>query len=105
MTIPMPDPAPGSSATDGSLLRRLSEDGDEASWRRFHETYGRLLHAVARRAGLTDAEAQDVAQETIIDMSRQMPGFRYDRARGRFKNWLLTIVRRRISNHARRQHY
>ena len=101
----MSDPMPNTSATDASLLRRLSEDGDDASWRQFHETYGRLLHAVARRAGLSEAEAQDVAQETIIDVSRQMPGFRYDHARGRFKNWLLTIVRRRIANHARRQHY
>ena len=101
----MPDPAPGTSATDPALLRRLRDVGDDASWRQFHDTYGRMLHAVARRAGLNDAEAQDVVQETIIDVSQQMPDFRYDRSRGRFKNWLLTIVRRRIANHARRQFY
>ena len=101
----MPDFVPGDSSTDPSLLRRLRDLGDDASWRRFHDSYARLLHAVALRAGLGEAEAQDVVQETIIDVAAQMPGFQYDRTRGRFKNWLLTIVRRRISNHHRRQHY
>ena len=101
----MPDPARATSATDPSLLHRLRDAGDSTSWRQFHETYGRLLYAVARRAGLHEAEAQDAVQETIIDVAQQMPDFRYDRSRGRFKNWLLTIVRRRVANHTRRQFY
>ena len=101
----MPDSLPGGSSTSLTLLQKLRDVGDDASWRRFHDSYVRLLHAVALRAGLGEAEAQDVVQETIIDVAAQMPGFQYDRTRGRFKNWLLTIVRRRISNHHRRQHY
>ena len=101
----MPDPDPGDASTDPSLLRRLRDLGDDASWREFHDNYARLLQAVARRTGLGEAEAQDVVQETIIDVAQQMPGFHYDRSRGRFKNWLLTIVRRHVANHQRRQHY
>ena len=92
-------------ATRVSLLGRLGRASDHAGWQRFFDTYWRLLYNVARRAGLSDAEAQDVVQETIIDVSRQMPGFRYDRARGSFKSWLLVIVRRRVGDHFRRQHY
>ena len=91
--------------TSLSLLSRLRDSGNTAGWQRFYDTYSRLLFAVAKRAGLGGAEVQDVVQETMIDVAEQMPGFRYDPARGSFKGWLLAIVRRRIADHFRRKHY
>jgi len=88
--------------TRSSLLSRLRDAGDDASWRVFFETYWRLLYNVARKAGLSDPEAQDVVQETVISVARQMPAFRYDPAKGSFKRWLLLITRRRIHDHLRR---
>jgi len=56
---------------------------------------------VAVKAGLNDAEAQqEVVQETVISVAKQMPGFRYDPTRGTFKGWLLKITRRRIADQA-----
>jgi RNA polymerase sigma-70 factor (ECF subfamily) len=75
---------------------------DESSWRTFFETYGRLLYNFTRKSGLNDQEAQDVVQETVIAVARKMPEFRYDPARGSFKQWLLLITRRRIQDHFRR---
>src|SRR5687767_3382272 len=88
-----------------TLLSRLKDLGDSASWQTFFDTYWRLIFSVARKAGLSEAEAHDVVQETIIAVSKQMPGFRYDRARGSFKSWLLTITHRRIHDHLRKRHY
>ena len=48
--------------------------------------------------GLTDAEAQDVVQETMLSVAKQMPRFKYDPALGSFKGWLLQITRRRIAD-------
>ena len=76
--------------------------GDSESWRTFFETYWRLIYNVARKSGLSDDQAQDVVQDTVIAVARKMPEFRYDPAKGSFKHWLLLICRRRIHDHLRR---
>jgi len=89
--------------TRRSLLSRLRDWDDQESWRDFFQTYWRLIYDVARKAGLGDAEAQEVVQETVISVAKQMPGFRYDPVRGRFKGWLLQITRRRIADLVRKR--
>jgi RNA polymerase sigma-70 factor (ECF subfamily) len=89
--------------TRRSLLSRLRDWDDRASWQEFFDTYGRLIYQTARKAGLTDAEAQDVVQETIILVARKMPGFKYDPALGSFKGWLRTLTRRRIEKQLRKR--
>lgn len=99
-----PGPGDDSLPTRASLLNRLRDVGDSDSWRTFFEMYWRLLYNVARKSGLSDGDAQDVVQETVIAVARKMPEFRYDPAKGSFKQWLLLITRRRIQDHLRR-HY
>lgn len=90
--------------TRTSLLQRLRDRDDARSWEQFCDVYGRVIHAVAIRAGLTREDAEDVAQETLVALARQIAEFRYDRARGSFRSWLLTIARRRIADVQRRHH-
>ncbi len=87
--------------TRASLLSRLRDVGDDASWRVFFETYWRLIYNLARRSGLADSDAQDIVQETVISVARRIPEFRYDPRKGSFKHWLLLIARRRIQDHLR----
>src|SRR6476646_2439882 len=82
--------------TRASLLDRLKDLGDQASWNRFYEIYHDLIFSVARRAGLNEAEASEVVQDTLISVAKQMPEFTYDPAKDSFKGWLLTVVRWRI---------
>ncbi len=89
--------------TRRSLLSRLRNWSDQDSWQDFFNTYWRLIYQVAAKSGLSDAEAQEVVQETVISVAKQMPGFRYDRARGSFKGWLLQITRRRIADLVRKR--
>lgn len=88
--------------TRSTLLERLRNLDDQASWRVFFETYWKLIYNVARKAGLSDQEAEDVVQETVISVVKKIAGFRYDPAKGSFKNWLLLITRRRINDQFRR---
>src|SRR5688572_15670774 len=90
--------------TRQSLLARLRNVGDSESWRTFFETYWRLIYNVARKSGLSDDQAQDVVQDTLIAVARRMPDFRYDRSKGSFKQWLLLICRRRIQDQLRRMY-
>jgi RNA polymerase sigma-70 factor (ECF subfamily) len=57
-------------ATRWSLLSRLRNLDDQASWQDFFNTYWKLIYGVALKAGLNDAEAQDVVQETVLTVVR-----------------------------------
>ncbi|HEY0548946.1 MAG TPA: sigma-70 family RNA polymerase sigma factor [Verrucomicrobiae bacterium] len=83
--------------TRQSLLARLRDCEDQEGWRDFFDTYWRLIYRVARQSGLDDSTAQDVVQNTFIYLTRRMPKFRYDSARGSFKAWLQRVTRSRIS--------
>ena len=93
-------PAPASSddsiATRASLLDRLKDREDQASWQEFFDTYWQLIFRVAKKAGLTDSEAQDVVQETVISVSNKLPGFTYDPKVCSFKTWMLRLTRWRV---------
>src|SRR5689334_19655137 len=84
-----------------SLLSRLKECDDQESWRVFFNTYWKLIYNAAIRAGLSDAEAQDVVQETIIAVSRKISV--YDPAKGSFKNFLMQQTRWRIVGRMRKR--
>lgn len=92
-----------SLATRASLLGRLKDLEDQPSWQEFFDAYWRLIYSVALKAGLTDAEAQDVVQETVISAARHLPGFHYDPKVCSFKTWLLRLARWRIIDQLRKR--
>ena len=89
--------------TRRSLLSRLKNWDDQASWQRFFDTYWRLIHGVALKAGLTQTEAQDVVQETVISVAKHLPCFRYDPKVCSFKTWMLRLTRWRIIDQLRKR--
>jgi len=89
--------------TRQSLLSRLKDWQDHESWKVFFDTYWRLIYKAAIKAGLNDAEAQDVVQETIISVSKSMPTFKYKTEHGSFKSWLLNRTGWRIINQLKKR--
>jgi RNA polymerase sigma-70 factor (ECF subfamily) len=99
----MPDKPFDPIATRHSLLARLKDWGDQASWQDFFDTYWQLIYNVAIKAGLTDAEAQEVVQETVIAVARKIPEFKTDPAHGSFSAWLMHLTRWRIADQFRKR--
>jgi RNA polymerase sigma factor (sigma-70 family) len=97
------DPDPFLIPTRESLLSRLKETSADESWREFFETYWKLIYNNARRAGLSDNEAQDVVQETMIGLMNHIREFQVNRARGSFKTWLWHLTRSKIVDQFRRR--
>lgn len=91
------------AATRSSLIGRLRDWRDDRSWQDFFDTYWKLIYAVAIKAGLSETEARDVVQETVVAVARQLQAGNYDRTRSSFKNWLCLITRRRIIDQLRRR--
>jgi RNA polymerase sigma-70 factor (ECF subfamily) len=89
--------------TRHSLLSRLKDWEDQESWRLFFDTYWKLIYMTALKAGLTQAEAQDVVQDTVVSVSKNIKKFKYDPEKGSFKGWLLKLTRWRIVDHLRKR--
>ena len=84
------------AATRASLLTRLKDPGDDTGWQRFFDTYAGLIHNCALKAGCSQTEADDVLQEVLLSVAREIPNFKYDPKKGAFKSWLFCIVGRRV---------
>jgi RNA polymerase sigma-70 factor (ECF subfamily) len=81
--------------TSLGLLERLTGTPAEADWRRLDELYRPLLRAWAQRAGLADADADDVTQEVLLPVVREVGTF--DRRRpGAFRSWLRALLSNRL---------
>jgi RNA polymerase sigma-70 factor (ECF subfamily) len=89
--------------TRQSLLSRLKDWNDKESWKAFFDAYWRLIYNAAIKSGLTDAEAQDAVQETLISVMKIMPDFHYDAKKGSFKGWLLHLTKWRIADQLRKR--
>jgi RNA polymerase sigma-70 factor (ECF subfamily) len=89
--------------TPTTLLERIKDLGDESSWREFFDTYRKLIYGIALKSRLTEVEAQDVVQETMLSVTKHIATFKYDRTIGSFKRWLLNMARWRILDQFRRR--
>jgi RNA polymerase sigma-70 factor (ECF subfamily) len=79
------------------MLLRLRNFQDVAAWQTFADVYGRLVYRYCRRRGLQEADAVDVMQDVLVQVSRSMPRFEYQPQRGRFRGWLATVTRNKLN--------
>jgi RNA polymerase sigma factor (sigma-70 family) len=84
------------NATRVTLIERVKNPLDDESWQDFFQTYWKLIYQLALRLGLSDSEAEEVVQLTMIAVSRNIPKFKYNPSKGSFRNWLLQQARWQI---------
>jgi RNA polymerase sigma-70 factor (ECF subfamily) len=80
------------SETSSSLIRRVRDAADAASWREFVALYEPLLRSYVRSRGLGEHDAHDLVQEILSRLVRGLPGFTLDHARGRFRTYLYQVA-------------
>ncbi|MCO6457590.1 MAG: sigma-70 family RNA polymerase sigma factor [Pirellulaceae bacterium] len=80
--------------TQITLLRQVADGQDQRAWDSFAGTYAPLILGYCRKRGMQEADALDVVQEVLLQVSRQMGQFQYDARRGRFRGWLGTVTHR-----------
>ena len=89
------------ATTSPSLLLRARDRADADAWGRLAGVYTPLLLEWAGRLGVRPADADDLVQEVLVTAAREMPGFKYDPARGSFRGWLRTVLANRVRHYRR----
>ena len=90
------------SRTRATLLERLRDASDPLAWDEFFGRYWPLIYASAKRRGCSDHTAEEIVQEVMLKVFEQKDLFQYDPARGRFRDWLGTLVRHGVADCRRR---
>jgi RNA polymerase sigma-70 factor (ECF subfamily) len=88
--------------TSTILLEGLKNTADQKAWREFDERYRPLILAVAARSGLQASEAEDATQETLVAFLEAYREGRYDRDKGRLRDWLRGIACHKVGDIQRR---
>jgi RNA polymerase sigma-70 factor (ECF subfamily) len=86
--------------TSASLLERLRTAPDEAAWRRLDDLYRPLIRRWLLRDPTLGEEAEDVVQDVMEVLVRELPGFQRRRT-GSFRRWLRTITAHRLGAYYR----
>lgn len=88
--------------TRTTLVIGLKDLEDQRIWNRFFDSYWKLIYNAAIQAGLKDADAQEVVQETVISVTKNIKDFDYDRSKGSFKGWLMKTTKWKIMDQFRK---
>jgi RNA polymerase sigma-70 factor (ECF subfamily) len=79
---------------------KSSEDGD--AWRTFCSHFSPMLVNFGKKLGLSPSYAEDAAQEVIIAFIKAFRDGKYNREKGRLRDWLFGIAGNVIRNLRRR---
>jgi RNA polymerase sigma-70 factor (ECF subfamily) len=91
------------SGTRLSLLVRVRDRADAASWRQFYAIYQPLIFGYLRSLGLKEHDADDLMQEVFQRLLVILPTFELDRKRGRFRTYLWRLTYTTLVDRARRR--
>jgi RNA polymerase sigma-70 factor, ECF subfamily len=82
-------------------LERLRLQPDDASWKRFVDLYGPLLLRWLQRQRVLPQDADDLVQEVLAVVVRELPAFRHNQRPGAFRAWLRAILINRLRGYWR----
>jgi RNA polymerase sigma-70 factor (ECF subfamily) len=84
--------------TRESLLLGIRDPENAVAWEQFVAVYRPAVVRLARRRSLQDADAEDLAQQVLISVSRAIGNWEKDAERGTFRSWLLRVAKNEIVN-------
>ena len=87
--------------TSYTLLQRACDLQDEKAWEEFVEHYRRFIFYILQELGVAAGDIEDVAQQVLLSLTKDLPG--YDQSRARFRTWLSTVIRNAALTHFRKQ--
>ena len=87
--------------TRQTLLLKVRNQYDDASWEEFTSYYSNYIYAVLKGMGIDHDGLSDMNQAVLLKLWKNLPNFDYDPEKGSFRSWLCTIIRRSVYNYFR----
>lgn len=91
--------------TSVSLLKQVCDAPDSSAWLQLTDMYSPLLRAMLTRYDVQAADTDDLIQEVLLTVSRELPTFEHTGRAGAFRSWLRTILVHRLRDFWRSRTY
>jgi len=82
--------------TSKSLLAKARDRSDQVAWHRLTELYSPLIEKWVRHHVAQRADEEDVVQDVLTTLVRELPRFDHNQRPGAFRAWLRTITVHRL---------
>ncbi len=89
--------------TSLSLLDRACQREEPQAWNSLAALYTPLLAGWLRRLGVPENDADDLTQDVLLVVLRELPRFEHNRRPGAFRRWLRVILVHRVRDFWRRR--
>jgi RNA polymerase sigma-70 factor (ECF subfamily) len=89
------------TSTRATLLERLRDGDNVLAWDEFFGRYWPTIYGFARHRGCSEHTAEEIVQDVMLAVFEHRDVYQYDPARGRFRDWLGTLVRNKMVDHRR----
>ena len=99
---PLGDKIPAWSRTPVRRSWNGSAMGRRPGWDEFFAYYWPTIYGFARHRGCSEHTAEEIVQNVMLKVFQQRDVYQYDPTRGRFRDWLGTVVRNDVAEHRRR---
>ena len=91
------------SRTRETLLEKIKNQHDEASWEDFVYHYSGYIYNVVRRMNLNHHDAEEIVQTVNLKVWSKIQDFNYDSSKGRFRGWLCTVTSNEVKMFLRKK--
>ncbi|MCM8541836.1 MAG: RNA polymerase sigma factor [Lentisphaeraceae bacterium] len=88
-----------SDMTRLTLIQKLQEECNEASWDEFISIYKGYLFVIFKKMSFTDADCHDLMQKTFLKVWKNVQSFEHGGRNGQFRRWLARIARNTALNY------
>jgi RNA polymerase sigma factor (sigma-70 family) len=88
--------------TRATLIQRVQNQHDEASWEEFVRVYRRYIYAIIRSMNISEHDTEDILQQVLINLWNSLPKMDYEKI-NRFRSWLSTVTKNCVTDFIRKR--
>ena len=85
--------------TRETLLSRAKNQEDATAWEDFVNYYKDFIFIVIRHMNIPYNDCEDLIQETLLKIWKNLQKFDVDNDRAKFRTWLSTVIRNTVLNY------